>query len=174
MRHIFIGPDHILFVVGLLLLGGTVGQLLKIVTAFTLAHSITLAAATLGLWDPPARIVEPAIALSIVFVGVHSLLTPKRDARLLFAFAFGLIHGFGFAGVLRELDLPRHALGWSLFSFNVGVEFGQACIVLAVAPPLALLRRHNRPLAQKIVTAGSAGVIFAGAYWFAQRLLSPV
>lgn len=175
VHHIFIGPDHILFIVGLLLLGGTVARLLKIVTAFTVAHSLTLALATLDLFNPPARFVEPAIALSIVFVGAHSLMLAgenrRGDARLVFAFAFGLLHGFGFAGVLRELDLPRYALGWSLFSFNVGVEIGQACIVLAVAPLLALLRRRSEQVAGRVVTVGSLGVIAAGAFWFVQRVL---
>ena len=175
VHHIFIGPDHILFIVGLLLLGGTLAQLLKIVTAFTVAHSLTLALATLELFNPPARFVEPAIALSIVFVGAHSLLAGegrRGDARLLFAFGFGLLHGFGFAGVLRELELPRHALGWSLFSFNVGVEIGQGCIVLAVAPLLALIRRRSERVAERVVTVGSLGVIAAGAFWFVQRVLA--
>ena len=92
--------------------------------------------------------------------------------RLLFAFCFGLIHGFGFASVLSELELPRHALGWSLFSFNVGVEIGQACIVLAVAPLLALIRRRSERAAGRVVTVGSLGVIAAGAFWFVQRVLA--
>ena len=172
IHHIAIGPDHILFVVGLLLLGGTVAQLLRVVTAFTAAHSITLALATLGIVTPPARIVEPMIALSIIFVGVHSLLADRgsRDLRLAFAFAFGLIHGFGFASVLREMELPRAALGWSLLSFNLGVELGQAGIVLTVAPALALLRRRRAQVADHVVAAGAFGVICAGSFWFAQRL----
>jgi hydrogenase/urease accessory protein HupE len=175
VHHIFIGPDHILFIVGLLLLGGTVARLLKIVTAFTVAHSLTLALATLDLFNPSPRFVEPAIALSIVFVGAHSLMLAgenrRGDARLFFAFGFGLLHGFGFAGVLRELDLPRYALGWSLFSFNLGVEIGQSCIVLAVAPILALIRRRSERVAGRVVTVGSLGVIAAGAFWFVQRVL---
>ena len=164
MHHIFIGPDHILFVVGLLLLGGSVGRLLQIVTAFTVAHSITLGLSTFGILNPPAAVVEPAIALSIVFVGVHAFLGKKQhDPRLVFAFCFGLIHGFGFASVLREMVLPRHALGWSLFAFNGGVELGQACIVLAVAPLLALLRQRRAHAADRIFTAG--------AFWFFQRIM---
>ncbi len=172
VHHIFIGPDHILFVVGLLLLGGSLQQLLKIVTAFTIAHSITLVLATLNILSPPARLIEPAIALSIVFVGAHALLygNAKRDWRLIFAFGFGFVHGFGFANVLRQMELPRAALGWSLFSFNVGVEIGQACIVLAVAPLLALLYRRSAVLSGRVVAASSFGVIFAGAFWFTQRL----
>lgn len=172
IHHIFIGPDHILFVVGLLLLGGTLGRLLKIVTAFTVAHSITLALATLHLLNPPPRLIEPAIALSIVYVGVETLLAMnrERDWRALIAFLFGFIHGFGFASVLSEFGLPRGALGWSLASFNVGVEIGQACIVLAVAPTLALLRSKNPVLQRRVVTVGSFVIIAAGGYWFVQRV----
>lgn len=174
VHHIFIGPDHILFIIGLLLLGGTVWQLLRIVTAFTIAHTVTLVLATLNVLNPPARVIEPAIALSIVFVGVHALLQEKgwRDWRLLFAFCFGFVHGFGFANVLREMDLPRAALGWSLFSFNVGVEIGQACIVLAVAPALALLYRRTARLTGRLVTAGSFCVVAAGSFWFFQRVFA--
>ncbi len=172
IHHIFIGPDHILFIVGLLLLGGTLGQLLKIVTAFTISHSITLVLATLNILSPPTRVIEPTIALSIVFVGAHALLhgNDKRDWRLLFAFCFGFVHGFGFASVLREMALPRAALGWSLFSFNAGVEIGQACIVLAVAPLLALLYRRSAFVTGRVVMATSFCVIFAGSFWFVQRL----
>src|SRR5439155_24263163 len=108
VHHIFIGPDHILFIVGLLLLGGGIPRLLKIVTAFTVAHTVTLVLATLRIVNPPARVVEPAIALSIVYVGVESLLALRRerDWRAPIAFGFGFVHGFGFAGVLRELGLP--------------------------------------------------------------------
>ena len=172
VHHIFIGPDHILFVVGLLLLGGGVGQLLQIVTAFTVAHSITLGLATFGILNPPASLIEPAIALSIVFVGVHAFLGNKwRDPRLLFAFGFGLIHGFGFANVLAEMVLPREALGWSLFAFNGGVEIGQACIVLAIAPLLALLRQRSARVAERVIAAGSLCVTTAGACWFFQRIM---
>ena len=170
VRHIFIGPDHILFVVGLLLLGGRLRQLLKIVTAFTLAHSVTLALAATGLLAPPARLVEPAIALSIVWVGLDNLFSPlRRDARVLVAAVFGLVHGFGFASVLRELGLPSGALAGSLFSFNLGVEIGQACIVLAVAPLLALLRAHRPHAARTALVTGSACVVAAGTWWFVQR-----
>jgi hydrogenase/urease accessory protein HupE len=172
MHHIFIGPDHILFIIGLLLLGGGVGRLLKIVTAFTVAHSITLALAALEIVNPPSRLIEPAIALSIMVVGIENLIGGgKRDVRAVLAFTFGFVHGFGFAGVLREFGLPPAALGWSLFSFNLGVELGQACIVLAVTPLLALAHARRPALAGRIVTVGSACVIAAGAYWFVQRVL---
>jgi hypothetical protein len=167
-----------LFIIGLLMLGGGFGRLLKIVTAFTVAHSVTLALATLNILNPPASLVEPAIALSIVYVGLNNLMTRTkgmdrriRDSRAGIAFAFGFVHGFGFAGVLGELGLPRQALGWSLFAFNLGVEVGQVCIVAAVAPLLAIIRGRAPRLGMQVVTAGSVLVVLAGGYWFVERLL---
>ncbi len=171
IHHIFIGPDHILFIVGLLLLGGNLWQLLKIVSAFTLAHSITLALATLQILNPPANLIEPIIAASIVFVGVHSLFKHKHDVRTMLAFGFGFIHGFGFAGALLEMELPRAALGWSLLAFNGGVEIGQMCIVLLVAPLLAWLRRSDPKNAALTIRVASLAVIAAGAYWFVERVV---
>jgi len=172
IHHIAIGPDHILFIVGLLLLGGSVLRLLGIVSAFTIGHSITLSLAALGLVTPPARLVEPAIALSIVYVGADNLLAGGgRDVRPWIALFFGLVHGFGFASVLREIGLPPRALGISLFAFNVGVEIGQAIIVVIVAATLGFVRTRNPRLAYRIGYAGSIVVILAGAYWFIQRVI---
>lgn len=170
--HIFTGPDHVLFIVGLLLMGGSLLRLLGIVTAFTIAHSITLSLAALNIVDPSPRLIEPAIALSIVYVGIDNLMVGKtgRDVRAWIAFFFGFVHGFGFAGVLREFGLPREALGWSLFSFNFGVEIGQACIVVVVASFLAALRNWNQLLAGRISRVGSVCVILAGTWWFIQRV----
>ena len=122
--------------------------------------------------DLPPRIIEPAIALSIVYVGADNLLagTKGRDVRAWVALVFGLVHGFGFASVLRETGLPDRALGVSLFSFNLGVEIGQAAIVVVVASALALVRRRNPLLARRIAQAGSVGVMIAGAFWFFQRV----
>jgi hypothetical protein len=175
IHHILIGPDHILFLVGLLLLGGGWKALLKIVTAFTLGHSITLSLAALNVVTPPPNIIEPAIALSIVFVGADNLVRGGgRDVRALIALTFGLVHGFGFANVLREFGLPREALGWSLFSFNVGVEIGQLFIVLLVASALALVRRRSEMIGTRVAFAGSVVVIAAGTYWFVQRVFFPM
>jgi hydrogenase/urease accessory protein HupE len=172
IHHIAIGPDHILFIIGLLLLGGSVLRLLGIVSAFTLGHSITLSLAALNLVAPPARIIEPAIALSIVYVGADNLLSSPgaRDVRAWIALFFGLVHGFGFASVLREIGLPPRALGISLFSFNLGVEIGQAIIVIAVASLLAVVRTRSPKRSQQLVTAGSILVMAAGAYWFVRRV----
>ena len=174
IHHILIGPDHLLFLVGLLLLGGTVRQLAMVVTAFTVAHSITLSLAALNLVTPPARIIEPAIALSIVYVGADNLLVRGgRDVRAWIAFTFGFIHGFGFANVLREMDLPSRALGWSLFSFNVGVEIGQLLVVVVVASVLTTLRTRSEAAGRQLVFAGSLVVIAAGTFWFIQRVFFP-
>jgi hypothetical protein len=188
IEHILIGPDHVLFLIGLLLLGGSLRTLVTIVTAFTLGHSLTLSLAALDIVSPPASIIEPAIALSIVFVGADNLLVQKdlarlpgsgratsltarpRDIRAWVASAFGLVHGFGFASVLKELGLPMTALGWSLFSFNLGVEIGQLGIVLLVALALAAVRRHSPRASRWLVSAGSVAVIAAGGYWFVQRV----
>jgi hydrogenase/urease accessory protein HupE len=171
IHHILIGPDHILFLIGLLLLGGGWKALLKIVTAFTLGHSITLSLAALNLVTPPPNIIEPAIALSIVFVGADNLVRGDgRDLRAWAALTFGLVHGFGFANVLREFGLPREALGWSLFSFNFGVELGQLAVVLLVASVLAAIRRRSDVAGARVAIAGSVVVIAAGTYWFVQRV----
>jgi len=172
VHHILIGPDHLLFLVGLLLLGGSLRQLVLVVSAFTLAHSVTLSLAALDIVSPPAHIVEPAIALSIIYVGADNLTVRNgRDLRAWIAFAFGLVHGFGFAGVLREMDLPPRALGWSLFSFNVGVEIGQLVVVVAVASAIAAVRARSEAVGRRLVVAGSLVVMAAGTFWFLERVL---
>jgi hydrogenase/urease accessory protein HupE len=174
IHHILVGPDHLLFLVGLLLLGGSIRRLLLVVSAFTAAHSITLSLAALNIITPPARLIEPAIALSIVYVGVDNLMVGRgRDVRAWIAFAFGFIHGFGFANVLREMNLPSRALGWSLFSFNVGVEIGQLLVVVVVASVLIALRSRNEAAGRRLAFAGSLAVILLGAFWFIQRVFFP-
>jgi hydrogenase/urease accessory protein HupE len=171
IHHILIGPDHLLFLVGLLLLGGSVRRLVALVSAFTVAHSVTLSLAALNVLSPPARMVEPLIALSIVYVGADNLLVRGgRDARVWIAFVFGLVHGFGFASVLREMELPARALGWSLLSFNVGVEIGQLMVVALVASALAALRHRSPAAGRRLAFAGSLVVVVAGAFWFVQRV----
>lgn len=191
IKHIMIGPDHILFLIGLLLLGGSFARLALIVTAFTIGHSITLSLAALDIFSPPSRYVEPLIALTIVVVGADNILVLRpfdsrsvrasgahdalaqgeaSDIRAGLAAVFGLIHGFGFASVLKEFGLPQAALGWSLFAFNLGVEAGQLAIVSVVASTLALVRRRSERLAARVALAGSIGVILAGLYWFVERV----
>ena len=181
--HVFIGPDHILFVVALVLLGGPMWSQVRIITAFTAAHSITLTLATLGIVLLPARLVESVIAFSIVVVGLHDLRQLRRgdaqprlitdaaiDLRVAFAFVFGLVHGFGFASVLVELDLPRFALGWSLAGFNIGVEIAQVMIVLMAATLLIVLRHKASPeKVRAFLIAAAFGVVAMGSYWLWQR-----
>jgi hydrogenase/urease accessory protein HupE len=174
IHHILIGPDHLLFLVGLLLLGGSIRQLAVVVTSFTVAHSVTLSLAALNIVTAPVRIIEPAIALSIVYVGADNLLVRNgRDVRAWIAFGFGFIHGFGFANVLREMDLPARALGWSLFSFNAGVEIGQLLVVVAVATALSVVRARSEAVGRRLAFAGSLVVMAAGAFWFIQRVFFP-
>ncbi len=174
IHHILIGPDHLLFLVGLLLLGGSIRRLAMVVTSFTIAHSITLSLAALNILTPPARIIEPAIALSIIYVGADNLLAQGgRDVRAWIAFAFGFIHGFGFANVLREMELPARALGWSLFSFNFGVEIGQLLVVVVVASAFAAVRSRSEWARRQLVYAGSIVVIATGSFWFIQRVFFP-
>ena len=169
--HILIGPDHVLFLIGLLLAGGSLRRLALIVTAFTLGHSVTLALAALRLVNLPPSIVEPAIALTIVLVGIDNLLRGEgRDIRAAMALVFGLIHGFGFAYTLREVGLPQGNLAAALFSFNLGVELGQIAIVLIVAPLLVWLQRRGEAPARLVRVGGSLAVIAAGAYWFVDRV----
>lgn len=171
IHHILIGPDHLLFLIGLLLAGGSLRRLLVMATAFTAGHSVTLALAALNIVTPPPNLIEPVIALSVVFVGTDNILKQGgRDVRAWAALAFGLVHGFGFANVLREMALPPTALGWSLFSFNVGVEFGQMLVVAAVASALAALRAQNEWAGRQVAFGGSLVVIAAGTFWFIQRL----
>jgi len=175
--HILSGPDHILFILALLLLGGSLRTLLGIVTAFTVAHSMTLSLAVAGIVRPPAQVIEPLIALSIVAVAVENLrclsaknkakeLRAKRDYRAYYAFAFGLIHGFGFAGALLEANLVGPALWIALASFNLGVESGQAMIVAPVAPLLMLLAKKHKDFSDKLIYTGSIAIGLMGAYWF--------
>lgn len=174
VHHILIGPDHLLFLVGLLLLGGSIRRLILVVSAFTVAHSVTLSLAALNIFTPPPRIIEPAIALSIVYVGADNLtMRGGRDVRAWIAFGFGFVHGFGFANVLREMDLPARALGWSLFSFNLGVEVGQLMVVVVVASLLAAVRARSEMAGRRLAFAGSIVVIAAGAFWFIERVFFP-
>ena len=145
MHHILSGWDHLLFLLALLLRGGTILTLLKIVTAFTVAHSVTLALAVFDVVTLPSRLVESVIALSIAFVAAENLVSRRAfSARWAVSFCFGLVHGFGFSAALRELGLPSTDLATSLLAFNLGVEAGQAMVVAAAMPLLLLLLRRAR------------------------------
>lgn len=176
MEHIFTGYDHIAFLFGLLLvaagyrLRGGLRYTLGIVTAFTVAHSVTLISAGLGLVRLPARVVEPAIAASIAWVAVENLVVKEPKHRWLLTFAFGLIHGFGFASVLSEIGLPPSGVVPSLVSFNVGVELGQLCVVGAVAPLLLWLVPRQGWTA-RVRYFGSLALLALSTLWFFERVL---
>lgn len=163
------GLDHVLFVLGLFLLGSRVGPLLWQITAFTLAHTVTLALATFGVVHLPAAVVEPLIALSIAYVAIENLLTDRlRRGRLLLVIAFGLLHGLGFAGVLAELGLPPGERVLGLVSFNVGVELGQLAVVAAAFLLVGWWR--GRPAYRRfVVVPASLAIAACGLYWAVTR-----
>jgi hydrogenase/urease accessory protein HupE len=182
-EHILLGIDHLLFVLALLLLVGSVRRLVVTVTAFTVAHSVTLGAATLGLVNVPQAPVEAVIALSILFLaaelGQQTLgARPRRDIALEFpwivAFVFGLLHGFGFAGALAEVGLPEHALPLALLFFNVGVELGQLLFVFAVLGLAWIWRRAYLPIPRLWRGAAAYGLGSVAAFWVIDRTIGAI
>jgi hydrogenase/urease accessory protein HupE len=169
VEHIVGGIDHLLFLLALLALARGFWPTVKIVTAFTVAHSITLSLAALRLVEVPTAIVEPLIAASIVWVAVENLVAPASTGRRwLIAALFGLVHGLGFASALTELELSRAALLRALVGFNLGVELGQLAFVIVVLPPLAWVSRPGRwPRLPQVLSALVAAI---GATWLVLRL----
>jgi hydrogenase/urease accessory protein HupE len=171
VEHILTGYDHLLFLFALVLAGGTLRSLALAITAFTAAHSLTLGLAVLGFVSPPARFIEPAIALSVAYVGVENF-ARRPGARYWMTFPFGLLHGFGFAGALGEISIPRAEVPWALFSFNLGVEIGQLVWMVALGLLVAQLRRFEW-FGRRAVPALSAAVVVMGLIWFVGRLYDP-
>lgn len=185
IHHIVTGYDHVLFLIALMLpsvmrrtatgwqpvqrAGEAFWPILGIVTAFTIAHSITLGLAALGLVSLPGEFIEPAIAVTIVLAGLDNLWPIFGGRRALVTFLFGLIHGFGFAGVLAELELPTLHFAWALFQFNVGLELGQIVIVLIVGAMLFGARK-NRLYVPAVIRAGSCVAMLIGVLWFIERV----
>ena len=172
IEHILTGYDHLAFLLALLLAGGTLRSNAKIITSFTVAHSLTLALATLGLVNISPAVVEPVIAVSVVFVGVENLIRRRFAARWLVTFCFGLVHGVGFASTLRDLGIG--ALGARaaipLLSFNLGVELAQIAIATLVLP--LVWRLEQRPaFTLRHVPALSLLITLAGVYWFVARTM---
>jgi len=168
VEHILTGWDHLLFLLALLLPGGGTLALAKIITAFTIAHSVTLSLAVLDLVTMPDRLVEAVIALSIAAVAAETLFvqtTVRR--RWIVSFCFGLVHGFGFSSALRELALPAQGLALALFGFNAGVELGQGLVVAAALPLLAALRRSG--YAPRLIRGSSAAIMLVGLVLFVER-----
>ena len=182
--HIWLGFDHILFLLSLLLpavlvrrdgswiaaanFKGAFWDVAKIVTAFTLAHSITLTLAALGIVSLPSRWVESAIALSVVLAALNNVFPIVQRGRWIAAFAFGLLHGFGFAGALADLGLPTGSLALSLAGFNVGVELGQLAIV-AVFLPVAFLLRSTWAYRRVVLAGGSVAIVVVAGVWLVER-----
>ncbi|HEX8462993.1 MAG TPA: HupE/UreJ family protein [Abditibacterium sp.] len=179
-EHIFTGPDHILFILALMLVSTSFKSLVKTLSGFTLAHSITLVLTTLGVVSPPAKLVDVVVALSIVYVGLENVFGKGFGHRFWVASAFGLIHGFAFAGNLREIGLPDEGVGWCLLSFNLGVEIGQVIICALAYPLMARLRfkmQENARLGGSSDWARAARmaswlVVAAGSFWLVQRVLA--
>lgn len=176
IEHIFLGYDHICFLIAIVLWARRLLPVIKIVTAFTIAHSITLSLAALRIVVIPSTIVEPAIAASIVFVAVENFFSRNIEGRWRVTFTFGLIHGFGFASALQEFGLPPGTVVPALASFNIGVEIGQVAIVSIVVPTLIVLDRlfaANRKAparAAALVYALSAVITLLGSYWLVTRV----
>lgn len=178
IEHIFLGYDHIAFLIAVVLWARRLVPVIKIVTAFTIAHSITLSLAALNIVVIAGPIVEPAIAASIVYVAMENFFSRDVDRRWRVAFAFGLVHGFGFAGALREVGLPANAVVTALAAFNVGVEIGQVAIVSIAVPLLIALDRllavdRSKPVREASLVYGLSGLIAVlGSYWFLTRILN--
>ena len=167
VEHIATGYDHVLFLLALLLVGGGLRSLVAIVTSFTLAHSLTLSLAVLDVVQLPARFVERVIALSIAWVALENMLIDRSRGRWRITFAFGLVHGFGFASILRDLHLPTQGLAVSLLAFNVGVEAGQLCIVVLAYPLVAWVQRTAYRRAS--IVAASSVILILALWWFVER-----
>jgi hypothetical protein len=168
-------------VLGLVLLGGSIRGLLRVVTSFTIAHSITLALAALGVVNLSARIVEPLIAISISGIAIDNILQLRRadtnvdtawKHRVAATFVFGLLHGFGFAGALGTLNVRGVQLATGLLGFNIGVELGQLAIVLCFAPLLGIIVKKFPVPGRYIRISGSIAIGLAGLFWFVQRITS--
>jgi hydrogenase/urease accessory protein HupE len=164
VTHIWTGYDHLAFLFGLLLAGGRARSLVGVISAFTLAHSITLGLSALGAVSVPPSIVEPAIAISVAYVGVENLFSPDPAKRWRITFPFGLVHGFGFAGALQSLDLPRAKIPAALVAFNLGVELGQLA-VLAIVLPLVVWARRLPAFRAWGVPILSCAIAVAGCVW---------
>jgi hydrogenase/urease accessory protein HupE len=172
IRHILTGYDHLLFLAGLLVVVRRWRDVLQTVTAFTVAHSVTLALATTGVVNVPSRIVEVLIAASIVYVGLENLVRSVPCSRWKLTFGFGLIHGLGFATALRELGIGTDGIpvALPLMSFNVGVEIGQVAVATVLVPLFWKLYAQPGPRLS-LASAWSLLVVVAGSYWLLERIV---
>jgi hydrogenase/urease accessory protein HupE len=166
------GLDHILFVLGVFLLSSRWRSVVAQVSTFTIAHSITLALTMYGIVSLPAKVVEPMIALSIVYVAIENLIVSDlKPWRLALVFSFGLLHGMGFAGVLRGLGLPRPQFLTALVSFNIGVEAGQLSVIAMAFVAVAHWQRRRPAYRRLVVQPASLAIALVGLFWTVQRVL---
>ncbi|RED65658.1 HupE/UreJ family protein [Cohnella lupini] len=170
MNHILGGYDHLLFLFSLLIARQTFKQYASMITAFTIAHSLTLTLTVLGIIHLSPRIIEPGIALSICYVAIDNIVRKQVSYRWLLTFLFGLIHGMGFADILNEMDIPRNELAIDLTSFNLGIEAVQLVIVATLVP--LLYQFHRNKHARKVVLAGSGVALVLGAAWLFERIFA--
>jgi hydrogenase/urease accessory protein HupE len=171
VEHIVTGYDHLCFLFALILWANRIWPVVKIVTAFTISHSITLSLAALNIFTLPSTLVEALIAASIVFVAVENYFSRDVDNRWRNTFLFGFIHGFGFASALTEMGVPQGGVVPALAAFNIGVELGQIAIVFAVMPILFFIDKQTGGARNaKFVYATSALIAVAGIYWFFERI----
>lgn len=170
IEHILTGYDHIAFLIALIVIGLSIREVLKIITAFTVAHSVTLLLAALQVVSPDSRFVEIVIALSICCVALENLLAKQVQYRWLLTFAFGLIHGFGFASALQEFIAGKSNLVLSVVSFNVGVEIGQLMIFVMMLPVLHLLR--NKFESRRVTAGASVAIFIIGLAWLVERVFN--
>ncbi|MGB8955658.1 MAG: HupE/UreJ family protein [Tumebacillaceae bacterium] len=168
VEHILTGYDHLMFLLALIILGGSFTNILKIVTSFTVAHSITLILASLELVSLPSRLVESVIAASILYVAIENQFVKSTAHRWMITFAFGLIHGFGFAGALAETQIPKNHFISSLLTFNVGVELGQLLVVIILLPLILYMKRFSW---NNFAVRGVSGIVgLFGLLWLIQRV----
>lgn len=170
MLHILTGYDHLLFLLALLLRKQTFKQYAAIITSFTIAHSITISLAVLGIITLPSRFVESVIAFSIVYVALENIFRKEIRHRWGLTFLFGLIHGLGFANILREMNIPKSDLAVALVNFNIGIEVVQLALVLLILPLLTYMFKLKS--SKIIIKIGSTIVAALGAFWLIERLFS--
>ncbi|CAM4426598.1 hydrogenase/urease accessory protein HupE [Paenibacillus endophyticus] len=168
MEHILTGYDHLLFLFSLLIARQTIKQYATVITAFTIAHCLTLTLTVLDIINVPSSFVEPAIALSICYVAIENMFRRDVKNRWMITFVFGLIHGMGFADLLKGMDLPKNALGFNIFSFNLGIEAAQIGILVVLLPLLFFAQKWKYSV--RVVNICSAIACVLGGVWLTERI----
>nr|WP_236587853.1 HupE/UreJ family protein [Tumebacillus amylolyticus] len=167
IEHILTGYDHLAFLLTLIILGGSFKNILKIVTSFTVAHSVTLILSAMSVVTLPTRLIESLVAVTILYVGIENQFIKNTNYRWVLTGFFGLVHGFAFAGALAETQVPKNHFLEALLTFNVGVEIGQLLVVIVLLPIILYIGRFNWNV--WVVRGISGGVALFGLIWFMQR-----